>query len=88
VNILLIATAISAIATASLAFVMHTSLNSKLPENEQLGWTNRWNPSISTLCNLYDRFFPDNYLAPLLRITSISICAFGIALLTALWISK
>jgi hypothetical protein len=88
VTILLIAAAITAVATAVLAFVMHISLNSRLPESEQLGWTNRWSPSIGTLCNLYDRLFPGNYLSPLLRITSISCWAFGIAILIALLMSK
>ena len=80
-TILFIAAFISAISTVVLAITMQVSLNSRLPEDEQLSWTRRYDVSVGRLCELYDRYYPDNYLTPLLRVFSGACCAFGLAIL-------
>jgi hypothetical protein len=87
-TILFIAAAFSAISTAVLGFTMQVSVNARLPENEQLSWMRWGDPSTGRLCELYDRYYPDNYLTPLLRIFYGGSIAFGLAILILSFMQK
>jgi hypothetical protein len=87
-TILFIAAAVSAISTAVLAFTMQVSVNARLPENEQLSWVRWRDPSIGRLCELYDRYYPDNYLTPLLRVFYGAGISFGLAILIVSFMQK
>ncbi|HEY2496515.1 MAG TPA: hypothetical protein VGK24_05560 [Candidatus Angelobacter sp.] len=78
---LFIAGAIFAFTAAILSLVMHTSINALSPKEQRLAWSNRWNPSITSLCRAYEELFPDNYVTPLARVAYVASIIFGVAIL-------